>query len=203
MVGWHAETATPGPLNVSRALHPSANPCAVAQSAHTACSARRRCLRTNPQEPAELVGPGRAPQRCRCNVPTNTTLAEGTGLEAALAQMAAAGLRFPVLAKPLWADGREGSHALAGVARRDWRERRWAALGEGAWGRPAALSSVAVLPAWSGSRVPCMRHQRANVLAGPAENAGPVPPAAPPQWCTRRGGWGAWWRGRRPTCRCR
>ncbi|KAL4446825.1 hypothetical protein ABPG77_008069 [Micractinium sp. CCAP 211/92] len=67
------------------------------------------------EEPAELVEPGRAPQRCRCNVPTNTTLAEGTGLEAALAQMAAAGLRFPVLAKPLWADGREGSHALAVV----------------------------------------------------------------------------------------
>lgn len=68
----------------------------------------------SPQEPAELVEPGRAPQRCRCNVPTNTTLAEGTSAEAALAQMAAAGLRFPVLAKPLWADGREGSHALAG-----------------------------------------------------------------------------------------
>ncbi len=72
------------------------------------------------QEPAELVEPGRAPQRCRCNVPTNTTLAEGTGLEAALAQMAAAGLRFPVLAKPLWADGREGSHALAGETPGCW-----------------------------------------------------------------------------------
>ena len=45
-------------------------------------------------------------------MPTNITLAEGTPLEAAEEQLAAAGLRYPLLAKPLWADGREGSHAL-------------------------------------------------------------------------------------------
>lgn len=43
--------------------------------------------------------PGRRPQRCRCNVPTNTTLAEGTGFEGAMAQVeAAGGLILPWLA---------------------------------------------------------------------------------------------------------
>ena len=32
----------------------------------------------------------------------------------------AAGLTFPMLAKPLWADGREGSHALAGADCLTW-----------------------------------------------------------------------------------
>lgn len=67
------------------------------------------------QEPASLVERGRAPQRCRCNVPTNCTIAEGCSYEAATAQVEAAGLEYPLLAKPLWADGREGSHALAGA----------------------------------------------------------------------------------------
>ena len=67
------------------------------------------------QEPGGLAaGEGRAPQRCRCRVPTNTTLPAGATCAEAEAAMAAAGLRYPVVAKPLWADGREGSHALAG-----------------------------------------------------------------------------------------
>jgi hypothetical protein len=72
------------------------------------------------QEPAELVEAGRLPQRCRCNVPTSTTVAAGTAYGAAAAQVAAHGLHYPLLAKPLWADGREGSHALAG----DWLMRQ-------------------------------------------------------------------------------
>lgn len=58
----------------------------AARSAPAAC-----CPAAPVQEPAAQVEPGRAPQRCRCNVPTNTTLAEGTSLEAAVAQMEAAG----------------------------------------------------------------------------------------------------------------
>ncbi|KAL4856048.1 60S ribosomal protein L35a-3 [Chlorella vulgaris] len=67
------------------------------------------------EEPAELVEAGRLPQRCRCTVPTSTTVAAGTAYGAAAAQVAAHGLHYPLLAKPLWADGREGSHALAVV----------------------------------------------------------------------------------------
>ncbi len=43
------------------------------------------------QEPAAQVEPGRRPQRCRCNVPTNTTLARGASFEAAMTQVEAAG----------------------------------------------------------------------------------------------------------------
>jgi hypothetical protein len=74
-------------------------------------------LPARPQEPAALAEPGRPRLRCRCSVPTHTTLAEGTDCAGAAAQMAAAGLHYPLLAKPLWADGREGSHALAGAPR--------------------------------------------------------------------------------------
>lgn len=48
-------------------------------------------------------------------MPTNIALEEGTSFAAAAAQLRAAGLRYPLLAKPVWADGREGSHALAVV----------------------------------------------------------------------------------------
>ncbi len=65
------------------------------------------------QEPGSE--PAAQPQY-RVSVPTNTTLQEGTSLAVAQQQVAEAGLQYPMLAKPVWADGREGSHALAVIA---------------------------------------------------------------------------------------
>lgn len=42
-------------------------------------------------------------------------LEEGASFEDALRQIQASGLALPVLVKPIWADGRAGSHALAVV----------------------------------------------------------------------------------------
>lgn len=54
------------------------------------------------QAPAGAAGR----QRIRCSVPLHATLPAGQSLEAATAQLAAAGIAFPMLAKSLWADGR-------------------------------------------------------------------------------------------------
>lgn len=70
----------------------------------------KRATTPCPQEPCAPVG-----ERYLVSVPTNTTLREGSSFAAAAQQLQAAGLRYPLLAKPVWADGREGSHALAVV----------------------------------------------------------------------------------------
>lgn len=63
-----------------------------------------------------LAPPGGTPGApVRCAVPPHATIAAGTAFPDALAQLQAAGMAFPVLAKSLWADGRPGSHDLAVV----------------------------------------------------------------------------------------
>ncbi|GFR52555.1 hypothetical protein Agub_g15143 [Astrephomene gubernaculifera] len=57
---------------------------------------------------------GGSPGMCaRIQSPTQVEIAEGTSLSEAQAQLRRAGLRPPLLVKPLWTDGREGSHGLA------------------------------------------------------------------------------------------
>ncbi|GIL59909.1 hypothetical protein Vafri_14574 [Volvox africanus] len=49
----------------------------------------------------------------RIQSPTQVEIAEGMSLAEAQAQLCQAGLTPPLLVKPLWTDGREGSHGLA------------------------------------------------------------------------------------------
>lgn len=51
----------------------------------------------------------------RCSIPPHTTIYAGATLEAARAQLDECGMRFPILAKSLWADGRPSSHAMGVV----------------------------------------------------------------------------------------
>jgi hypothetical protein len=132
-----------------------------------------------PQEPAALAEPGRPRLRCRCSVPTHTTLAEGTDCAGAAAQMAAAGLHYPLLAKPLWADGREGSHALAGAPQHHAHSVH--AIMHAIFGTPASRlvmmsGEVTALlgPRPCGTAPPCPRLARA-----PAMVHTPRGPAAP------------------------
>ena len=53
--------------------------------------------------------------RCRCGVPPNTTLPEEVTYQAVLQIVDELGMTMPLVAKSVWADGREGSHALAVV----------------------------------------------------------------------------------------
>ena len=49
----------------------------------------------------------------RVQAPVQVEITEGTSLEAAQQMLKDAGLQPPLLVKPLWTDGREGSHGLA------------------------------------------------------------------------------------------
>eukprot|EP00887_Chlorella_sp_A99_P003416 scaffold7.g3416.t1 len=53
--------------------------------------------------------------RCRCSVPLNITLEEGDTFASVLSRVREKGMEMPLVAKSVWADGREGSHALAVV----------------------------------------------------------------------------------------
>lgn len=52
-------------------------------------------------------------QQVRVQAPLQVEIPEGTTEAEAQAALAAAGLSPPLLCKPLWTDGREGSHGLA------------------------------------------------------------------------------------------
>jgi hypothetical protein len=52
-------------------------------------------------------------QQVRVQAPLQVEILEGTSESDAHAALAAAGLSPPLLCKPLWTDGREGSHGLA------------------------------------------------------------------------------------------
>ena len=75
----------------------------------------RLCLQAPGAAGAGNGGAAAAGQRrpYRVSAPPQALLAEGTSYAATTAQLAAAGLAPPLVAKPLWADGRPGSHALA------------------------------------------------------------------------------------------
>ena len=51
----------------------------------------------------------------RIQAPVQVEILEQMPVEQALAELKAAGLQPPLLVKPLWTDGREGSHGLAVV----------------------------------------------------------------------------------------
>lgn len=51
----------------------------------------------------------------RCSVPRHTVLKEGCSYEEALGEIRNCKLKYPIVAKSLWADGRPGSHDIAVV----------------------------------------------------------------------------------------
>lgn len=51
--------------------------------------------------------------RVQVQAPLQVEIPEGMGLEEALQQLRDVGLQPPLLVKPMWTDGREGSHGLA------------------------------------------------------------------------------------------
>ncbi|KAK9868299.1 hypothetical protein WJX84_009842 [Apatococcus fuscideae] len=64
------------------------------------------------QDPSatEQTAPGSS---LRCCAPVQIALHEGCTADMAVAAVDAAGMQVPLVGKPLWADGREGSHGLA------------------------------------------------------------------------------------------
>lgn len=56
---------------------------------------------------------GMGPKGIRIQAPPQVEVPEGTTLQQAQQLLQAAGMHFPLLVKPLWTDGREGSHGLA------------------------------------------------------------------------------------------
>ncbi|KAK9841570.1 hypothetical protein WJX74_008089 [Apatococcus lobatus] len=64
------------------------------------------------QDPA-AASPSSARPSIVCCAPIQIALREGCTDEMAVAAVEAAGMHVPLVAKPLWADGREGSHGLA------------------------------------------------------------------------------------------
>ncbi|KAG2493670.1 hypothetical protein HYH03_008184 [Edaphochlamys debaryana] len=71
-----------------------------------------QALRESPHGLA-IQGPPRSGLTARVQSPTQVEIREGCSQADAEAQLAAAGLAPPLLVKPLWTDGREGSHGLA------------------------------------------------------------------------------------------
>ncbi len=72
-------------------------------------------------------------------MPTNTTLREGTSLAEAVSQLQQAGLQYPLLAKPVWADGRDGSHALAVLGTEAGLQQLVEGQGAGGFGLPVLV----------------------------------------------------------------
>ncbi|KFM26224.1 Inositol-tetrakisphosphate 1-kinase 1 [Auxenochlorella protothecoides] len=59
------------------------------------------------------ASPGKGGAGFTCTTPAHQLLAPGCSLAGAEDALAAASLRYPLVLKPCWADGREGAHALA------------------------------------------------------------------------------------------
>ena len=66
-------------------------------------------------------------------------IAIGCTLEEALAQLRETGMHPPLLAKPLWADGREGSHGLALIHEESGIERLVTGRAPGGMSLPVVL----------------------------------------------------------------
>lgn len=71
-----------------------------------------------PQAPgAAACTPGGEPKAVwECRAPPYVVLDEGCGLGSAESALRAAGIRYPLVVKPVWADGRPGTHVLAAAA---------------------------------------------------------------------------------------
>ncbi|KDD77151.1 hypothetical protein H632_c8p4 [Helicosporidium sp. ATCC 50920] len=65
---------------------------------------------------ASLPSSDPAPVSYRCTVPSFTTLERGESASALAAQLKERGLAYPLMIKPMWADGRPGSHSVAIVS---------------------------------------------------------------------------------------
>jgi len=66
-----------------------------------------------PKDGSGLGGGDAVLGHARCSVPRHTVLKEGCSFDEALGEIRKCKLKYPIVAKSLWADGRPGSHDIA------------------------------------------------------------------------------------------